>query len=233
MKRISVNVLRSLATLAVAALAAGCVTPVEEAQWDDVGAFSWPTELGTTMRYKVASQSLDNGGSGNDSTIAEIRAGNEQLNGAAMYRIRTTFKGEQSKHYSELHFLPTRDTLYTTKGLIYESGLQATYALVSPLEPGHTWIAAYATGTDSATVRATIVERYSYWKLEGKAYENVVAVRYETIGPSKTEEWIRFYAKDIGPILTIKNVYPLSNGSFNNPPSERDRATLVETTSGE
>jgi hypothetical protein len=225
MKRTLTHMLRGLATMALAATVGACAVEPEEAQWDDVGAFSWPQEVGRTMTYKVNSATQSS-----DTMIAEIRAGKDDLDGRAMpYRIHTEKSGVASSINNELNFLPTRDTLFTTRGLGDENGLKATYALVSPLERGHSWIAAYADGTDSATIRATVIERYSFWKLDGKPYENVVAVRYEAIGPRKTEEWIRFYAKGIGLILTVRNVYPKSNDwTFDSPPDERERITLID-----
>jgi hypothetical protein len=224
--------LRTARRLAIVAIAGGAlggcvIDPPEDNRWDDVSAFSWPTEIGTTMRYKV--NTVKDARKVVDTTIAEIKPGRDLLNGRAMYRIHTTTGNNESSSPNDLHFLATRDTLYTTRSLGYENGLKATYALVSPLEPGHTWIAAYADNSDSATVRATLVELYSYWKLEGKSYENVVAVRYEALNPTGPRvEWIRFYAAGVGPILTVKNVYPESDSPFDNPPSELDRATLMD-----
>jgi hypothetical protein len=219
------TLLRFAATLAVAAVAGGCIEQPEQTQWNDVSAFAWPRELGTTMRYKVTSSAY-----GIDTTIAEIRAGKDEYHGQPMYRIHTRTDSIESSVNAELHFFANRDTLYTTRALVYEGGLKATYALIAPLEPGHTWIAAYADGTDSATVRATILERYTYWKSrEGKIYQNVIAVRYEALDQANKTEWIRFYAENTGVILTVRNVYPTSTSPFDNPPEEVDRMTLMDT----
>ena len=220
----------ALVALALASAASGCVVDAPEEQWDDAGSFGWPTKLGTTMLYKVDSRGFNK----SDTTIAEIKAATFERNGMAMYRIATSSsKGSSGTVSTHLLFLPTRDTLFTERGLSHENGLKATYALIAPLDRGKSWVAAYADGTDSATVRATIIERYSQWKLEGKTYENVVAVRYRGIDPNDPYEWIRFYAKGIGPILTVKNVYPHSDYPIQAPPEESDRAQLIDVLPGE
>ena len=226
MKLISEYFLRSIALGFVVMCMSACVTDPPEEPWQDVGAFAWPTELGTTMRYKVASIRF-----GTDTATSVVMTGKLEHDGRSMYRFNTSTRDVEKAPQLQLHYLPTRDTLFFENTLTYENELKTTYALVAPLDRGATWIATYE-GRDTAmkpTIRATVIERYNYWKLEGKGYENVVAVRYELIESDVRTEWIRFYAQGVGVILTIKNVYPASNYPTQAPPDEIDRYTLMDT----
>lgn len=232
MKRISGFLFRSLGVATMAAAMSACVTAPPEEPWQDVGSFAWPTELGTTMRYKLASATLKAG----DTTLVTVLAGASDVTheGKAMFRLNTNSLADTTTGRNpnlQMHFFPTKDTLFVKNTLMQENGLKATYALVAPLDRGASWIATYdSRDALTPTVRATVIERYNYWKLEGKGYENVVAVKYELINSTERTEWIRFYAQGVGVILTVKNVYPSTNYTTQTPPAEMDRYTLMETT---
>jgi hypothetical protein len=227
--RQSSRILGGLAALALAASAfGGCVVTPEETSWNDVGTFGWPAQIGATMHYKVASRTMPQ----DTAVTAEVRAGKAEYEG--MYRLETiNNKGETPGVSLQVHFRPTADTLFVENSLKHENGLSARYALVAPLERGRTWVADYQTTADDArtpSMIATVVERYSYWKLEGRGYENVVAVKYVPVSQGgERQEWIRFYAKGIGLILTVKNRYPISSYPTGAPPEEEDRIVLTET----
>lgn len=224
------HLLRRLAIVPIAALGlAGCVVdPPEEVVWEDVGSFGWPTEIGATMHYKVNSRFM-----GQKELNAEIREGKGEYEG--MYRLHTYTADDETTVSTQVHFIPKRDTLLVVNSFTSENGLDAKYALVWPIERGRTWVATYEVDendreTDSARTIATVIERYSYWKLEGKGYNNVVAVKYTRAVPGdEREEWIRFYAKGVGVILTVKTRYPQSNYPTQAPPQEDDRVVLTES----
>ncbi|MBC8144905.1 MAG: hypothetical protein H7X80_04915 [bacterium] len=218
---------RCLASVALVVLIAGCVTEPPEEPWQDVSSFAWPTDLGTTMRYKLVSKTFED----DTAATAVIRPGAKEPDGHPWHRISQTSTVSPLEGAPDLqfHFRATRDTLFTENGYRLEHGLKATYALVAPLERGSSWIASHDRSKNDS-VRATIIERYSYWKLEGVGYENVLAVKYEYLNQPRRQEWIRFYAQGVGVVLTIMNVYPeVVNGTFA-PPEEYDRARLIETT---
>ena len=214
-------ILRGLALVLVAGGLSSCDTVgTEETVWQDVGSFGWPAQIGATMVYKVDGSRINPG-----TTEHTVRAGKLEHYGVPMYQL-----SNGGPVNVQLEFLPTRDTLFTENALPLENGLKTTYALVAPLDKGHTWIASYNDSRDVATVRATIIERYSSWKLQGKMYTNVIAVRYDDLRTEhRTNEWIRFYAKDVGLILTVMNVYPQSTNPDNAPAQELGRVTLVES----
>ena len=212
------------ALLSGALLTAGCdVTAPDESPWQDVSTFSWPKAVGTSMLYKVE------GEKGIDTNEVVTRPGVIEFGGRPMLMLNKTSRatGKSDPLPVRLHFLPTRDTLITERG-----EFKATYALVAPLEKGRQWISAYADANpDSATHKATIIERYSLWKLEGKVYENVVAVKYEFVKPDAGKprmEWIRFFAQGIGEILTVTNEYPKSNFPSQATPDVKERVSLIQ-----
>jgi hypothetical protein len=224
------RIARALALLSLAATGlAGCVTDAPDTRFDNVGSFGWPNEIGATMHYKVTSRTMSN-----DTVTAEVRAGKAEYEG--MYRLDAFTEGGQTTPVRlQVHFRPTEDTLFVENSLKHENGLSAKYALVAPLDRGRTWVADYqtdASGNVTPAMTATIIERYSYWKLEGKGYENVVAVKYVPLGNAAgtdRQEWIRFYAQGVGVILTVKNRYPVSTYPTGAAPEEDDRIVLTET----
>lgn len=216
----------ALAAAGLMALASCGVTEPDESPWRDVQAFSWDTTEGTRMYYKVETMH-----SPTDTADVVTLPGTVDYHGRPMRMLHKTYRSTGTSQPAPLrfHFLPLPDTLVT-----HNEEFKATYALVAPLEKNRTWVAGYADGRpDSATVKATIVERYTYWKLEGKVYRNVVAVKYERIGPHDPREplveWIRFYAEGIGEVLTVKNQYPISNFPTQAQPQAVQRVTLLET----
>lgn len=225
------RVLRGIAAASLlATVVTGCVVTPEDNTWDNVGSFGWPTEIGATMHYKYSSRTM---GTKDDSVTAEIRAGKAEFEG--MYRLHTTFPTYETLVVNQIHFRPTADTLFVVNSMTPENGLSARYALVAPLDRGHTWVADYKTdanGVPTPAMSATIVERYSYWKLEGTGYQNVVAVKYTPVNTppgEERQEWIRFYAQRIGLILTVKNRYPISSYPTAAAPEEDDRVVLTDT----
>lgn len=210
-----------LPLLAAGALTSCVVTPEDNTAWQDVSQFSWPTRVGSTMVYKLDEEGFK------DTLDIVVKQTDEELAGARMYKLQPTSRsGARQPSWMNVHYLPTRDTLFTLNNI----GFKATYALITPLEKGRTWYAAYSDrNPDTPSVRATVIERYSYWKLEGKGYNNVVAVRYELLGQPAREEFIRFYAQGVGEILTVHNLYPISNYQSQAAPLEKGRMVLLES----
>ena len=203
-------------------LAAGCgVTGPEDSVWQDVRTFSWPTDTGTAMSYEY---SKAGDVIGIDSVTVEI-AGEEDL-----YKGRQMFilNNELVNKGQLIRFLPTEDSLIARNDKVIYGGEGAL--LQTPLTKGSAWT---VYRSDEEYVRAEILELYSWRKIEGQLYENVVAVRYrklysETDEPSTDEEYIRFYAKGIGEVMTILIQYPSTNSTAQPLASQERRWILLE-----
>ncbi len=196
------------------------VTEPQSDVWQDVGSFSWPTESGTLMKFQVTNQ--DQKTSEDFVTVDRAEEGDQSSshNGTPMYVLRD----EQKAASVHVHFLPSYDSIFVKRDK-FGSGL----ALVSPIEKGHRWIA-----SETSNFEAEIIELFSWRKIEGKVYENVVAVRYrkfdpETGDPEDEKEYIRFYAKGVGEVMTITIDYPSADASVQTIPDQQLRRVLVET----
>jgi len=204
-----------LVALILPCAACGVSEPSDD-PWQDVSSFSWPQDTNTVMRYKVNkfpfNQVVEE--------FAEERPrGTDQLyNGIPMFRME-----QSDRPYGAwLLYAVTRDSLITRSDRFYDD-----IALVRPLVKGHSWTCGYE--LDSIPWRATIIDRYAYWKVDGRVYRNVIEVEYR---PAQTPSqqwwsWVRFYAEGVGPVQTIKNVY-------NNPeqtlPQVETKSVLISST---
>jgi hypothetical protein len=199
--------------LAMGVMSCG-VTGPDEAPWGDVAAFSWPTTQGAMMKYRVEEKGIDTNRYRHETSQ---KSDEYTYAGQSMMML---FDEEEGVRKST-HFLPLKDTLVTVRD---RTG--ALYALVAPLEKNRTWISAY--GPDSIpTQKATVIERFSELKLEGTVYQNVIVVKYQPMIESN-EYWIRFYARDIGAILTLKHVVPAQGSIVDPEPEPLQRTLLVE-----
>lgn len=207
--------------LGLATVLGSCgVTEPDEAPWADVAAFSWPTTTGTMMRYRVEEKTPVGG-----DTIyyrEETIARSERQN-------RPTYHGQEMlmlRNESDLssYFLPLKDTLITKMD---RTG--SDLALVAPLDKGRTWISGYVRDTVPA-MQAEVIERFSELKLEGNVYRNVIVVKYSSLDKKDRDYWIRFFAKDVGAILTLKHTLPGPGGIIEPEPQETQRTVLVEQT---
>ena len=193
------------------------VTGPDSAIWEDVSTFSWPTETGVTMKYR----SIDTATSEEQVTveIADPPPFKEHLNG--MYMLKSDDPDLKYDRY--VHFLPMQDRL-----LVEQDKIGTGIALLAPLEKGHRW---YTSENENSKFEAEIIERFAYRKVDGKVYQNVVAVRYRKNldGQSPDEEYIRFYAQGVGEILTVENVYYNTNATSEPLPEVKARRELIET----
>lgn len=203
-------------------LAAGCgVTEPQEDVWQDIRTFSWPTDTGTVMNYEYSK-------AGNiirvDSVTVQIADRDDVYKGEQMFILNNELDDKNQL----IRFLPKEDSLIgrNDKAIYGGEGV----LLQSPLTKGSEWTV-YTIGQEY--VRAEILELYSWRKIEGQLYENVVAVRYrklysETSEPSTDEEYIRFYAKGIGEVMTILIQYPSTNTTAQPLASQERRWILLE-----
>lgn len=203
------------------------VTEPDDSPWQNAGSFGWPTTPGVTMKYLTV-VSTDTSEEGTSSTVTIDIGGLDDpysptYNGQAMYVLND----EDGTPTTNVHFFPMQDSL-----IIEQDEVGAKVALTTPIEKGNTWVASYQNG--KAKWVAEIIELFAYRNVEGTTYEDVVAVRYthpeDWTGGTNTgkEEWIRFYAKGVGEILTINNTFPES--TLPNPiPSREKQRVLLET----
>jgi hypothetical protein len=204
--------------LGLASVIASCgVTGPDEAPWGDVSAFSWPTTEGAMLKYRIEEKNA----LGEDSIYyrqeTSESAGHYFYNGKAMVMLYNDLEGPKQC----THFLPLKDTLVTVRD---RTG--SLYALTAPLDKGHEWISAYSADT-VPSMKAKVIERFSELKLEGTVYKNVIVVQYDPIGKHEYY-WVRFFARDIGPILTLKHFVPVPGGIVDPEPQPVQRTVLVE-----
>jgi len=196
-------------------LAACGVTEPDEAAWQSAASYSWPVGAGKRELSFRNELSGDHGLVPVDTSVfvMEAEAMTEQMfAGQLMYKL------DQQHRSRNFYFLPMQDTL-----IIFDQ-LPATVALTTPLEKGHEWICEFADSIPSW--KATIVERYSYRNVQGTIYRNVIEVKYEPLTPSEIDEghsWVRFFAKGVGPVQTIKLL-----NTFSSDPSLPDKSVPVE-----
>lgn len=233
--------LRTVPALLLGALLLGScgVTGPDDSPWQNVGDFSWPTQKGTMMKFRTTEDAtvFD---SDVEVDVSDDDPSNPELafhNGQRMYMLRLTKERDVVKDSiitrpdpNPLRFLPLEDTLIVKND---QAGI--AYALVSPLVKGHRWVASYDNGLSGkdTTMMAEIIELFSFRKVEGKMYENVVAVKYWRLKPpplvNVKEEWIRFYAQGVGEITTIRSIYPSESGVPDPLPLQQERKVLLET----
>jgi hypothetical protein len=180
------------------------ITEPEENPWQDVSKFSWPQNTSVTMKYRVtAIDALDTGKL--DAVVERtmsVKQSNVLYNGQPMFVL--TGDVPDPRRSLPVLYLATRDTLIT-KDAMYGGD----FALVAPLEKGHSWISAYRRD-GVASWKATIVEKLSLLKLNGIEYSNVIGVKYEKINLGPTEgaqHCLRYYAEGRGLIKEIGNRY--------------------------
>lgn len=210
-------------------LLASCgVTEPDATPWKNVADFSWPTTKGVTMKYQTIQ--ADTVSDESEVTVdIDISQGPASFyNGQQMYVMRS-LTDTVKPITAQMHYLPLQDTLVVSQ----DNDIGAAYALVAPLEKGRRWVASYTNSGDTALV-AEVIELFSYRKIEGTVYENVVAVKYSRLKRLSNiypnAEWIRFYAQGVGEIMTVRNVYPQESTLADPLPQQEQRRVLVETT---
>lgn len=211
--------LSALALLCAAALGGCDVTQPSEATWSDVRAYSWPV-------HKVLTYRVDDLQSGEKKQI-EIKTSlattadstTTHWNGDRFYELK-----EDRSHAPRL-FLPLRDTLFTR-----HSEFPSDLALVAPLVKDHSWICGYS--IDGTPWKATIMERYSYRKIDGTVYENVIEVEYRPQSASSDGEmpiFTRFYAEGKGVVQTIESRVDRPWGNQSPIPKQIEQRVLIKT----
>lgn len=202
------------------------VTEPDTGAFQDVRSFSWPTRTGTSMKYQTFLRSKQGVETTTERWVTIEYADPSSSSfpyhyGERMYVIDDT--SEQTSASTIVHFLPKPDSLIVKQG-----GFGGEIALLAPIEEGHRWYSA----RDSSW-QAEIVGLYAWRKVEGKVYENVVAVRYRRTNPLggtyDDEEYIRFFGEGVGEIMTIRNVYPESSSGASTVPRQDERTVLLET----
>lgn len=174
-------------------LIAGCgVSEPSGDPWRDVARFSWPQDTTALMRYKKEQFKFGRLQT-EEFSDAQPRLSEEVYGGRTMFILQTDESAQSWTRY-----VATHDTLVTRR-----DRFPGDIALAAPLVKGQSWIC----GADTAPWRATVLERYSYRKVDGVVYQNVVEVEYRPDNSTPTISWVRFYAEGIGPVQTIKNVY--------------------------
>ena len=209
------------------------VTAPEDSPWEDVRNFSWPTSVGTMMKYHTEAFDENNIFTESDIELT-VKLGSSfdpnhiAVEQQSMYILQDEQDDNWRPYTDGLSYRASEDSL-----IVLNDPIGISTALISPLEKGRKWIAQYD-GQDTG-VAAEIIELFSYRKVEGITYRNVVAVKYKVLiaspnAQSPSTEWIRFYAEGIGEIETIKNGYGTSTSSSEPLPEQRASTVLVETT---
>lgn len=192
-------------------LLASCgVTEPSNEGWQDVSEFSWPTEIGTTMTFR---KSETQSGSISDIYLDIEAATPDPTNVTPYGRLDLVLVDTSLGDVSMVHFLSTSDLLVVRKE---KFGGDPALLLKSPLEKGHRWYS-----SSDSLWEAEVVDVYSLRKIEGTLYEDVVAVRYRRTDVVE-QEYIRFYAKGIGEVMTIENSFIRSTSS-----TDTSRADLI------
>jgi len=208
-----------LASMAATLISSCGVTEPDQARWQDVAAYSWPVESGSYLKYRVEKRSAFSDSV--EKSVREIKPNisTELYKGIwPMYLLHQRDNDKDRSIATSTLFLALKDTLITERGAI-----PAKYALVAPLEKGHSWTCTYADQAETVpSWSATVVDRYSYRKVDGNIYKNVIEVEYRRLSPAEPAMWVQFYAEGIGPIQTIK--YTATTAS----PSEGQTARAVE-----
>ena len=192
------------------------VTGPDADVWEDVSTFSWPTQTGVSMKYRSTGYDPIKETDFTETEVVTVDI--SELDGQEMFVLSDPDK----LTFQEVYYLPSKDRL-----IVKQEEFGEGIALLAPLEKGHKWY----TSQDSSW-QAEIIERFAYRKVDGKIYQNVVAVRYRMKSNSLIyePEYIRFYAQGVGDILTIRNVYLSTNVTSQPLPQEEARTELIETT---
>ncbi|MCB0713199.1 MAG: hypothetical protein KDD67_12785 [Ignavibacteriae bacterium] len=199
------------------------VTSPDETVWGDVSKFSWPTQVGTLMKYRNVSDT----GSFTQEIVIDTNLSSNSSDLLGTYVLNN---GPDAL-FGKVSYQPSKDTLY-----VYgEVGLSAEIALLAPLVKGHEWYSYNSSDQDNNIWHAEIIERYAFRKVQGTTYENVIAVKYRKYenglnAPPETSEWIRFYAEGVGEIMTVENTYPNSNAPSEVLPQQASKRELIEIT---
>lgn len=223
-----------LAPLCAVVMGACDVTQPDRNPWEDVRAFSWPANKVLKYQvYNLATGSPVAGDSIEITTKIASPATAVYWNGERFYEMKQRRNNDPADNARPL-FLPLRDTLVMRGG-----DFRSDLALVAPLAKGHSWSCGLDTVVSSAgdvivPWQATILERYSYRKVEGVVYTNVIEVEYRpefVVGNNAMEIWTRFYAEGKGVIQTIRSYVPRPARPEDPPaiPKPTARTVLVET----
>lgn len=209
--------------LAAASVVSGCaVTQPDEDPWQDVTAYSWPADK--VLHYRI--DDLEDG-TQSFSTIPTTLTDSVYRDSQKFYNLG------DPKLRAWRGFLPLKDTIITLNG-----HFPMDVALVAPLEKGHKWISGIrtvVTDTGEVTLRwyGEILERYSYRKIEGEVYKNVLEVQYKPeffTDPSNKVVRTLFYVEGKGVVQELKS-HIRDNGSDdpNTLPKLLERVLLIKT----
>ena len=203
----------------------GITSPSEE-QWQDVSSFSWPTKVGTLMRYRTEADVNGSKGVSNEDFSIQI-SNKDSYKGRYFFQMKEK-GGSSGNNFGFIHL--NKDTLITMN-VPY-----AKYALVGPLDKDKTWISDYKDDIETIPLtRATVIEKLSELQLEGVNYHDIVVVKYELIDINSLDEgdiissYIRSYAKGVGAIQTIENSVPRRKSPVNNQEYLISSSVLLET----
>lgn len=223
-----ISICRRLPLPALAAIVAlavgGCnVTQPDEGPWRDASAYSWP--INRAFLYRT--DTLATGGYAYNMMTAKITTADNALrwDGSRYFQLRDT-AGSRAPRL----FLPLKDTLLTLN-----TGIPSELGLVTPLEKGHSWTC--GTSIEGVPWKATILERYSFRKIEGIVYKNVIEVEYkpEVVTNDDIVVVTRFYAEGQGVVQTLESVIQRQDNPDNPLPTvqtvHRQRTVLVGTES--
>ncbi len=207
--------LSALALLCAAALGGCDVTQPSEAPWSDVRAYSWPVDK--VLTYRV--DDLANGSKPEEIQLKThlAHADSVHTNGERFYELK------QEGNRAPRLFLPMKDTLVTRN-----IGFPAELALVAPLVKDHSWICGYS--IDGVPWKATILERYSFRKIDGTIYQNVIEVEYRPqsiTGNDEIEIFTRFYAEGKGMVQAVES--RVSRSWENKMPKPIEQQVLIQT----
>jgi hypothetical protein len=220
----------ALPLLLLAGLLSACdVNGPADERWLDVSSFSWPTDTQAVMRYITTKASSVTTDTVRGRLMDSVDRKKLRYDLTAINRWNLPdqiYWLDRLNSTADQYFLPLKDTLITL-----HSDMQVTYALVAPLEKDHTWPCSYD-DNNNPTQRARIIERYSYRKVAGKVYKDVIEVEYRPIIGDTTSFWVCFYAQGIGPIQIRKNHTTINSGNTpdTGTTTEMDEETvLIET----
>lgn len=216
----------SLPVLALAAALAigGCdVTQPDDDPWRDVTAYSWPTDK--VLQYRTDDLTK---GTQDIKEIVTTKAPLTYWNGMNFQYL----SNPQSR--APRYFLALKDTIVTL-----HPEFPMNVALVAPLKKGHKWVSGIqnvVTDTGEVVLRwyGEILERYSYRKIEGEVYSNVIEVEYKPeffTDPSNKVVRTLFYVEGKGVVQELKSLLR-ETGSSDTPnslPQPLERVLLIKT----
>lgn len=226
----SIGVIWCAALLLATAISACSITEPEGPT--TVAEFSWPTTPNLSMTYKKESKNPQLGSVDTSEEHLTVQRSQAQFKGNTMFELYDTVSAAAAR----TRFLALNDTL-----IVYDN-LGCQYALVGAMEKGREWYSPRrGFADDKPSWHAKIIERYDFKRVEGKTYNNVIAVRYTEVDSNKVETgkgvWVRLFAEGVGVVQEVSYSYPISSGGSAQPGEETNfdllrqeaRRVLIQT----